>query len=731
MSYRSFPQKSVIQKPVTKPLVQYGSSEAVSSAAWFHHSYRCLAAGMGSKWIRIYDVRDGIVRIWDSRRATEPALSFNGDFRNGIGQLAWSPLRSGLLASIGKESTTVKLWDIQEGTTRGFVSTSTTTSGSTAASVTAAAVAVANIPSTSAVPGQTLPIAQAAISTTAGVDGGVGLGPSGAVETGSIASQPNVVGVNVVGAVVGTANTPGNVQTNPGIVTPGVSGPGVVVGAGSNSAAVGADAQEAGIAAGAGGRMVYGAGLEQGSTGESIDFVPVLWKTRQIKPSSHLIQGFAWIPVSPSPSDFSHRIITAHSKDGSLQITPVPDTHKVAWRPLGELAVAEGRALSIYEIDHGAGEKGEGSQIDVDISVVIRRRALMGYSMDPVKNQEIFKQDTRMRDLWAWIADTKHKSSHGKLRISNRDYTFQGVQSVISDMLLANSRTPIPSQSRSSRRSSPTPSTIPTITTSTSSSPKSSSSALPGSAMGSLKPYMGVHRRLALVMCGWGFELEGGSQGGRDALESALKSLQDAGKYEQAAGWALFHGCSFARAIEALNASGDERLKLVATAMAGYLTTSSELIPKTKESETNTNDNNARGSNKKRGISSIWSDLCKSLSLDMKDPFLRAIFALIASDGNWHVVLEETGLSLRDRLGIALRFLDDEALAAYIKDLTEDFVASGNIEGLLLTGLTPNGVSLFEHYVDRTGDVQTAGLVLSAVVPRKFQDTQVQNWVET
>ena len=33
---------------------------------------------------------------------------------------------------------------------------------------------------------------------------------------------------------------------------------------------------------------------------------------------------------------------------------------------------------------------------------------------------------------------------------------------------------------------------------------------------------------------------------------------------------------------------------------------------------------------------------------------------------------------------------------------------AGNLEGILLTGLTKDGVDLRESYVDRTGDVQTA-----------------------
>ena len=81
----------------------------------------------------------------------------------------------------------------------------------------------------------------------------------------------------------------------------------------------------------------------------------------------------------------------------------------------------------------------------------------------------------------------------------------------------------------------------------------------------------------------------------------------------------------------------DERLMLVAAALAGYLNVSSE-----------NNEN------------SIWKNMCMTLSNDMKDPYLRAIFTLIGSDMDFSTVLRDKSLSMCDKLGIALRYLDDE-----------------------------------------------------------------------
>ena len=55
-----------------------------------------------------------------------------------------------------------------------------------------------------------------------------------------------------------------------------------------------------------------------------------------------------------------------------------------------------------------------------------------------------------------------------------------------------------------------------------------------------------------------------------------------------------------------------------------------------------------------------WKESCRMLSNELENPYIRAIFALISTSGDWYSVLAEKGLSLKDRVGIALRFLSDE-----------------------------------------------------------------------
>jgi hypothetical protein len=204
------------------------------------------------------------------------------------------------------------------------------------------------------------------------------------------------------------------------------------------------------------------------------------------------------------------------------------------------------------------------------------------------------------------------------------------------------------------------------------------------------------HRIVCLKIAGWSFDI--------GELKDKLKQLEANGKHEQAAGWAVFHG-NVDRAVEALSRSKKERLRLMATAVAGYSAYRNSLE------------------------NSQWRDQCRRFASELDDPYLRAIFAFIA-DGSWLDVLDEGSLPLIERLGIALRFLADDELTTYLKRLTDRAVAHGDLEGILLTGITPQLVPLLQSYIDKTCDVQTASLVVSFGSPRYFDDKRIKSWVE-
>lgn len=79
--------------------------------------------------------------------------------------------------------------------------------------------------------------------------------------------------------------------------------------------------------------------------------------------------------------------------------------------------------------------------------------------------------------------------------------------------------------------------------------------------------------------------------------------------------------------------------------------------------------------------------MCRIVGADMKDPYLKVMFTFISSGGKLQSLLEETSLPLRERLGVAIRFMTDDDLANYLKQVLNQMVEKGDIQGLILSGL--------------------------------------------
>jgi hypothetical protein len=114
----------------------------------------------------------------------------------------------------------------------------------------------------------------------------------------------------------------------------------------------------------------------------------------------------------------------------------------------------------------------------------------------------------------------------------------------------------------------------------------------------------------------------------------------------------------------------------------------------------------------------------------LKDPYFRVMLTQLTSK-DWSEVLEEESLPLRERLVIAFQFLEDKALTSYLRRTIDRACIRGDIEGLIIAGLTPKGMDILQCYVDRTGDVQTAAILAAHVSPAKFADARAERWLET
>lgn len=327
-----------------------------------------------------------------------------------------------------------------------------------------------------------------------------------------------------------------------------------------------------------------------------------------------------------------------------------------------------------------------------DICSKIRQRALLGYGVNPEKNVEVLVQvesvgsSLAVRSTWNWLALAKKSLDKGTMVSEGVDLGYIGVLAMWGGM------EELQGQNRATLKQQVTKLMFSNAVRAIVSSKGKKSSGISIFSLSDFK----LQRKLCLIVSGWYLT--------ESEFDEKLNDLVNNGEVEKAAGWAVFHG-NVPRAVEILALSKKERLQLMSTAVAGYLAY--------KDSHVNL----------------PWNDQCRKLSLELESPYLRAIFAFIA-DRNWWDVLDEHALPLRERIGIAIRFLSDKDLNVYLKRLADTVVTRGELEGLILTGLTHRGIDLLQSYVDRTSDVQTAALMAQFAVPRYFKDARVDHWVD-
>ncbi len=122
------------------------------------------------------------------------------------------------------------------------------------------------------------------------------------------------------------------------------------------------------------------------------------------------------------------------------------------------------------------------------------------------------------------------------------------------------------------------------------------------------------------------------------------------------------------------------------------------------------------------------SELRERVIVKLQDPYFRAMLVHLTL-GDWREVLDEEVLPFRERLAIAFQFLDDKNLTSYLRRVKERRVR-GDIDAMIVTGLTKAGIDLLQAYVDKSGDIQTAAIMSSYVCPSKFSDARVDRWLD-
>lgn len=91
----------------------------------------------------------------------------------------------------------------------------------------------------------------------------------------------------------------------------------------------------------------------------------------------------------------------------------------------------------------------------------------------------------------------------------------------------------------------------------------------------------------------------------------------------------------------------------------------------------------------------------------------------------------EEGVSLGDRMAFACKYLPESKLSEYIKLQIQKSIEKGDLNGLLLTGESQDGINILQAHMDSTGDIQTVALIAINYFHREyFNDSCIQYWIK-
>ncbi|BGP27454.1 hypothetical protein JCM10295v2_006422 [Rhodotorula toruloides] len=729
------------------PLVSFGSSEIITSAAFLasrsgpagSDTSALLAAAMATKWLRVYDLRsppstvttwstrsiwgiqsnpfngqqftsygdDGVIRLWDLRKPLDPVLSFSEVDAGSIpaqkqranvvakplAETAWSTEKRGVFATLEKEGSAMRVWNLIDG------------------------------------PGPRL------LNAAGGVGGPSRAGSVSGVVHGAVDVGVDEKDVLRMPIVLDDRKTRSFQQT----LT-------------SFAFASSRDAAEL--------RFV---GLSRdsanpGSSGQRLELIDLpptshsAFLERSILVSSSPDKHTTYsIPVGSSTLEDTDVLDSLSAHQRRLSISPATPALQISVDPLvrSPQTTERGRTLSLAGLlppltaadrnlaprpsnmlmrrisssgvvqlvgSDAADEMGLRS-LGTDMAVVVRERVEAGYGSDPLVNAGL--SDAGVKEFWLWV--TRAQALSSEACVPDYDFRFRGVLRILlgfpSGMVHPTASSSPASSTHSSPGTSPraaTPRSIYTDITRSLRRGDEAQSKHAAYAAGcaqlvakrKLKDVFAIsssqfaaQRKIALSCCGAEWE---------EGWEAVCTRLAKAGAYDGAARHAFFSG-QLEKSMGYLRLCKDENLRMLAPIVAAYLAQPDSL----------------------RGSESNYASLCRSLSSDVETPWVRAMFAYLATS-EWRELVDETGLALRDRVAVALRFLSDSELIPFLQDIGDEALSSSDLEAVVLFGLRNDGLKLLSSYVDRTADVQTVALACSFTSPGMIRaDMRVTRWVET
>jgi WD repeat-containing protein mio len=334
-----------------------------------------------------------------------------------------------------------------------------------------------------------------------------------------------------------------------------------------------------------------------------------------------------------------------------------------------------------WNSDVGYFEKGVSLSELLTLISTQRLRCEAGYLFSVSKNKSIVSDSPWLQSFWKWIERANKHSKAGGMIQDDVDMSYLGVHAIWMDEL--------GSPPYTTRTTGPSSPNILKVT-------EGLARRLEIPATRGCPTAYSDHRRLCLHVSGlaWSYQ----------ELEAHVKRLVGQNRHTKAAAIAMFADERKLAHRALRHKSSTQSHKMLAMAIAGA--TKRGLLSSAEDTESEGD----------------WADSIATLADELTDPYARAILAFVRT-GNFQSVVKEESLPLKDRVGVALRWLSDRMLTDYISKATKDAVAAGDVEGVILTGIGSNmAVELMGNYIRKFGDLQTAVLALSHAVPRYIDD---------
>lgn len=309
-----------------------------------------------------------------------------------------------------------------------------------------------------------------------------------------------------------------------------------------------------------------------------------------------------------------------------------------------------------------------------------RRRCVEGYLLDCDKNQKVLRNDTTLVEMWGLIKRMKQMAQNHGLTHKGIDFAYLGVH----DVWFANiGKNPVRHQRRTPASRKDCSNIMGTLL----------ASQGYGKFQGVKTEFPGL-RQLGLALCGWRFD--------EKQLRDRCVELISRRQYYKAVVLAVCHGNRVV-AIELLRTL--TRTKAIEnSALAAVIAC-----------ETVTDEQR---------------DLCGWMAEDTEEPHLKSLLTYWVH-GSWEPVIAMEELACIYRVSLALKYMTDAKLTKFLEETTAEVVRNGNLDGVILTGLGETSMDLFQTYLERTNDLQTAVSATAFSNPRYVQDTRWDGWKTT